>query len=53
MAAMQQAVARFPLMAGPGFLAAIEQAIAQQVPPEHRPVFEQRLAWLRPIASEH
>jgi len=39
-------------MAQADFIAAIEQAIAQQVPPEHRPVFEQRLAWLREIADE-
>jgi hypothetical protein len=46
-------VARFPLMAEADFIAAIEQAIAQGVPPEHRPAFEQRLAWLRQIAGEH
>jgi tetratricopeptide (TPR) repeat protein len=49
---MQQAVARFPLLAQADFIAAIEQAIAQQVPQEHRPAFEQRLAWLRQIANE-
>lgn len=50
--AMQQAVARFPLLAQADFIAAIEQAIAQQVPPEYRAAFEQRLAWLRQIANE-
>jgi hypothetical protein len=49
---MQQAVARFPLLAQADFIAAIEQAIAQQVSPEHRPACEQRLAWLRQIANE-
>jgi hypothetical protein len=49
---MQQAVARFPFMAQADFIAAIEQVIAQQVPPEHRPAFEQRLVWLRQIANE-
>jgi tetratricopeptide (TPR) repeat protein len=52
MVVMQQAVARFPLMAEADFIAALEQAFAQRVPPEHRPAFEQRLAWLRQIADE-
>ena len=49
---MQKSVTRFPFMAQADFIASIEQAIAQQVPPEHQPAFEQRLAWLRQIASE-
>jgi tetratricopeptide (TPR) repeat protein len=49
---MQQAVAQFPLLARVDFLGIIEQVIAQQVPPEHRPALEQRLAWLRQIANE-
>lgn len=51
-AAMRQAVVQFPFTTQPDFIAAIEQTIAQQVPPEHRPAFEQRLAWLRQIANE-
>jgi hypothetical protein len=39
-------------MAEADFIAAIEQAIAQGVPPEDRPAFEQRLVWLRQIAEE-
>jgi serine/threonine protein kinase/Tfp pilus assembly protein PilF len=50
--AMRQAVAHFPLLAQADFIAAIQQAIAQQVPPEHRPTFKQRLVWLRQIAEE-
>jgi tetratricopeptide (TPR) repeat protein len=51
-AAMQAAVAQFPLLVEPDFIAAVAQAIAEQVPPEHRPAFEQRLAWLREIAQD-
>jgi len=49
---MRGAVARFPFMTNFDFIAAIEQTIVQQVPPEHRPAFKQRLAWLRQIADE-
>ncbi|MCB0165315.1 MAG: tetratricopeptide repeat protein [Anaerolineae bacterium] len=45
--AMRQAVARYPFIAQPDFIAAVEQVIAQQVPPEQQPYFEQRLGWLR------
>jgi tetratricopeptide (TPR) repeat protein len=51
-AAMQRAVAQFPLMTDPGFITAVEQAIAGQVPPELKPAFEQRLAWLQQTAKE-
>ncbi len=49
--AMQQAVAQFPSMAQADFIAAIEQVIAQQVQPEQRSAFEQRLAWLQQVAN--
>jgi hypothetical protein len=49
---MRQAVAQFPLLAQADFIAAIEQVIAQQVPPEQQGYFEQRLGWLRQIAKE-
>jgi tetratricopeptide (TPR) repeat protein len=49
---IRQAVAQFPFMTDQEFIQAIEQAIAQQVPPEQRQPYEQRLAWLRQIASE-
>ena len=52
MALTQQAVARFPFMAQADFIATIEQAIAEKVPPEHRPAFDRQLTWLRQIASE-
>lgn len=48
---MQQAVARYPLLAQADFIAAIERTIAQQVPAKHRAHFEQRLAWLKQIAQ--
>lgn len=50
--AMLQAVARFPFMTQIDFIAAIEQAIAEQVLSRYQPAFEQRLAWLRQIAEE-
>ncbi len=49
--AMQQAVAQFPLLAQADFIAAIEQTIVQQIPPQHQPAFRQRLAWLRQITG--
>ena len=49
---MKQTVARFPFMTGANFIAAIEQLIAQRVPPQHRPALEQRLDGLRQIADE-
>jgi tetratricopeptide (TPR) repeat protein len=50
--AMRQAVGHFPALLQIEFMAVIEQVIAQQVPPEQRPAFQQRLAWLRQIAAE-
>jgi hypothetical protein len=49
---VRQAVAQFPFMTGQEFIQAMEQVIAQQVPPDQHQHFEQRLAWLRQIASE-
>jgi hypothetical protein len=49
---MRQALTRFPFMVQADFIAAIEQIIAQQMPPEDRYLFEQRLAWLKQIAKE-
>jgi tetratricopeptide (TPR) repeat protein len=51
-AAVAQVVAQYPFMVDEAFMAAVEQAINQQVPPEHRPAFEQRLTWLRQIAAK-
>jgi tetratricopeptide (TPR) repeat protein len=48
---LSTAAAQFPVMTDPQFIDAVEQAIAEQVPPERRPVFEQRLAWLRDIVQ--
>lgn len=48
--AMRQAVAQFPELAQ--LIPTIEQVIQTQVPPEARPAFEQRLAWLRQIVGE-
>jgi tetratricopeptide (TPR) repeat protein len=50
--AMQQAVAQFPFMVQAAFIAVIEQIITKEVPSEYRPVFEQRLDWLKQIAQE-
>jgi hypothetical protein len=49
---MRQVVARFPALAQADLIAVIAQFIAEQAPPEQRPYFEQRLAWLRQIAKE-
>jgi tetratricopeptide (TPR) repeat protein len=49
---IRQAVAQFPFMTGQEFIQSIEQVIAQQVPPEQRQPYEQRLDWLQQIASE-
>jgi tetratricopeptide (TPR) repeat protein len=48
---MQHAVEKFPLMTGINFIAGVEQVLAQQVTPEDKPAFEQRLTWLRQIAN--
>jgi len=47
--AMQQTVLQFPILAQ--MIPAIEQVIQQQVSPEYRPAFEQKLAWLRQIVE--
>lgn len=49
---MRQVVVRYPFMVQADFIAAIEQVIAQQVPPQQRPHFEQRLGWLRQVAGK-
>ncbi|MCB0165314.1 MAG: tetratricopeptide repeat protein [Anaerolineae bacterium] len=50
--AMRQAVAQYTILKDTQLITAIEQAIAQQVPPDQRPHFEQRLGWLKQIAQE-
>jgi tetratricopeptide (TPR) repeat protein len=47
--AMRQAVQQYPILVQ--MIPAIQQVIEQQVPPELRPAFEQRLAWLHQIAK--
>ena len=49
---MRRVAMQFPIMTDADFVAAIERAVGRQVPPEDRPYFEHRLAWLRQIASE-
>ncbi|MBK9124430.1 MAG: tetratricopeptide repeat protein [Chloroflexi bacterium] len=48
-AMMQHAVRQFPVLAN--MIPAIEQVIQEQVPPEQRGVFIQKLAWLRQIVG--
>ena len=50
LAAMQQAVAYFPLLRQPDFITAIEQVIPQKVPAEQQPAWQQKLGWLRQLA---
>ena len=45
--AMSKVLAQYPLMANPDFIEILEEIIEEQVPPEDRPQFEQRLAWLK------
>jgi hypothetical protein len=47
-----QLVAQFPFMAAPEFIAAVGQAMTEQVAPEFKSYFGQRLAWLRQIVHE-
>jgi tetratricopeptide (TPR) repeat protein len=50
--AMRQIATRFPLLLEAEFMPTITQVIAEQIPPEQRPAFQQKLAWLRQIAAE-
>ena len=47
--AMRQTVEQFPVLAQ--MIPTIQQVIQQQVPPDQRPAFEQRLAWLQQIVE--
>lgn len=49
---MRSEVAQLPFLADSRFILTMEQFTVHEVPPEHRPIFKQRLAWLRQIASE-
>lgn len=49
---MSAAITEYSFMTDVKFIAAIEQFIVQQVHPEHKSAFEQRLDWLRKIAEE-
>lgn len=49
---MRQAIAQYPFMAQAEFIMTIDQTIARNIPSQHRPFFEQRLAWLRQSAAE-
>jgi len=52
LAAMQQAVARFPSLMQSDFIAAVEQLITQRVSSEDRPAFEKRLGWLQQLVRQ-
>lgn len=49
---MRQAVFHLPFMTGAGFIASIKEIIAQEASTEETPYWEERLAWLRRIATE-
>jgi hypothetical protein len=49
---MQAAASQYPFMTDDGFIQIVKQVIAEQVPPEHKPAFQERLDWLRKIAEE-
>jgi tetratricopeptide (TPR) repeat protein len=48
---MRDAVNNFPIMVEVQFINSLEQYIQQQVEPEHRSIFEQKLDWLKGIAN--
>jgi len=48
---MRRAVVQFPIMIHQGFIRTVAGIIESQVPPQFKPAFEQRLAWLRQIAN--
>ncbi len=50
--AMQVIVGQYPFMTEVGFIQALEQLMERKVAPEHRPVFEQQLAWLKVLAGK-
>lgn len=49
---MQVASAKYPFMTDKQFIQAIEEIINEQVPPEHKPAYEERLSWLKQIAGK-
>jgi hypothetical protein len=49
---MRQAVGQFPIRARPYFIAAIERAVAEQVPSTQQPTIRQRLTRLQQLAAE-
>jgi tetratricopeptide (TPR) repeat protein len=49
---MQTAASQYPFMTDDSFIQAVEQVIAEQVHPEHKPAFQERLDWLRQIKEE-
>lgn len=49
---MKKVVTQFPFVAESRFIMSADWAITQQVASEHKPPFEQRLAWLLQIANE-
>ena len=49
---MQAAAVQHPMLKDAQFILAIEELIAEQVTPEQKPAFEQRLAWLKQIAGK-
>jgi tetratricopeptide (TPR) repeat protein len=49
---VELSVTRFPSMKNPGFVAGVEVDIKQSVPLVLRPLFEQRLTWLKQLAEK-
>ncbi len=48
---MQAAVTQHPMLKDKQFIQTIQETIQEQVKLEDKPAFEQRLAWLKQIAS--
>jgi hypothetical protein len=49
---LQKAVNQYPILKKAEFIDFIQEIGSEQVPPELKPEFEQRLIWLRQIANQ-
>jgi tetratricopeptide (TPR) repeat protein len=49
---MQSTVSRYPFITDESFIQELEQVLEQQVPPELKPAFAQRLVWLKQIGKK-
>ncbi|HLO14733.1 MAG TPA: serine/threonine-protein kinase [Anaerolineales bacterium] len=50
--ALHAAADQHPILKDKQFIRIIEKIISEELPPEHKPAFEQRLAWLKQLAQK-